>query len=119
MATFTINEASVGANVQAHSASVKPPARLSSAEIILVSSQWDAKGGTGDLTWGVERSDDGGATWDRWFYQTLPIGTRSKNGGMPSMRFTGDAITADADTRLRLFGQPTVSIRLGAVVNAS
>lgn len=75
----------------------------------------------GFLTWGIQRRDDSGGVWERWLYQTIRIGSRTRLGGMPNMEASGgnDWPGWTNQTRLRLFVEPTVAILLGASVTVN
>lgn len=114
--TFTINEVNCQGGQETDSPSQPTNGGANDVQVTLISSQWDAKAGTGTLRWGIQRSDDGGANFYDWIYQTLNIGDRSKTGGMPALGFSAvDAVGAQG-ARLRLFVRPSVTIRLGATI---
>lgn len=127
MAVFPVPETSCPANVETVSPATVYNGGAASAAIALTSSEWDAKAGTGTLVWGLQRSDDGGLTYYRWFTmpgvggEPLTIGQRFGKSAsqMPEMRFSGADVIPATGARLRLFVVPTVAIRLGATITVT
>lgn len=103
-----------------HSAARTVPQGFTEADVTLTSpsGEWDSKAGTGNLTWGIEVSYDG-STWTRLIFQTLPIGSHSKAGGMPALGISRNDLAPGATASIRLFASSTTPVRVGALITAA
>lgn len=118
MAVTNVQQTNCPANVKTTSPSTTGQSNVTDVLVAMVSSEWDAKAGTGAVTWGVEYLD--GGTWRTLVAQNaLPIGSRDRVGGMPQIGMTGTVVKAIVGVQLRLFAIPTVSIQLGATITAT
>lgn len=118
MAVTNVPQTTCPANVKTTSASTPGQNTVTDVLVALVSTEWDAKAGTGTLTWGVEYFD--AATWRILVAQSnLLIGSRDRSGGMPQLHLAGDVVKQVVGVQLRLFAQPTVAIALGATITAT
>lgn len=114
--TFTINPVNIGTN-EVHSAQRDVPIRVSVIDITLVDGgNWDSV--SGDFTWGIESSVNGGSTWQRLVWQTLAIGSHGKGGRMPGIGVTRSDL-GNQDISLRLFASSTATVNVGASIVAS
>lgn len=132
MATFTLAQRNCPGGQKTVSPDVLWTGTAREVMIELTSTEWAAKAGTGSLRWGIEASLDGIAPFQPYLYQPgdgddIPfmIGSTDKSGGMPMMSFSSDPSVPNqspplpSGARLRLFAEPTVSIRLGAVITVT
>lgn len=122
MPTQTIATVTVGAD-EIQSADRNVAGGFSAIDVQLTSpivsgttTDWDAKAGQGDFTWGLQYSTDVGATWHLLMGQTIPLGLRGgKSGLLPQMGIALDMF-AGRPTRFRFFAQsPSVPVQVGAV----
>lgn len=126
MPQFSIPGVQISVNVQRNSPGVTPGANFHAATIILTNpnGDWPA---TVDNTrhivvWGLQRSDNGGASWDwgpvhqREPLPGLPFGSRDKSGGMPAMGIASSDLVGLANSQLRLSVLTDADVRLGATI---
>ena len=85
-------------------------------EVQLTSSEWDAKAGTGTITWGVEYRPTTTSPWYIAISKPDEIGARGRDGLLPRAMVSAEFFAQYAPMRLRLFAWCTVSLLAGAVV---
>lgn len=118
MATRTIPETDISTDEA--NPTVSPSQNMGNGnrwvEVQLTSSEWDAKAGTGVVTWGAQYSPDNGATWRLLIGGPDDIGARGRDGLLPRVRLSATFIQQYAPMRARLFAWSTVPIKCGAVI---
>lgn len=118
MPVINIPKQTILANVLKVSPSQSLPKKVVAVSITLTDPDgvWDTTSGN-VLHWGIQKSDDNGATWNEWLVDqvNIPFGSHGKDGSLPTLT-KGDLQAAAVGAQLRLAILTDHDIALGATV---